>query len=260
MLQSRCWKEKACWLVRIFIESFNVYKKFWRLNFQESYHFEDCLHFSIFKTFETSKHSIAINIEWIECIISSSTIDSSDLTMFTSKRWMIYQKKKLKVWMVLLKFVIDGRYCSLVYRLQRNSVFYLLDFTERSEYYYHDSISTRSEFQSDGWWKVPMLVGYIRKKRYYFMRRMCFLSTYSPTFCLCTTTLHYYYMLWQNKNEHSSSNLLHVCCFGFHPQQNQKRTSHILFSTISRNCYELMIRDRREIYSHGLWGGAFEIV
>ena len=60
MLQSRCWKEKACWLVRIFIESFDVYKKFWRLNFQESYHFEDCLHFSIFKTFETSKHSIAI--------------------------------------------------------------------------------------------------------------------------------------------------------------------------------------------------------
>ena len=71
---------------------------------------------------------------------------------------------------------------------------------------------------------------------------------------------HYFALFWQNKNENSSSNLLHVCCFGFHPQQNQKRTSHILFSTISRNCYELMIRDRREIYSHGLWGGAFENV
>ena len=33
--------------------------------------------------------------------------------------------------MVLLKFVIVGRYCSLVYRLQRNSVFYLLDFTRQ---------------------------------------------------------------------------------------------------------------------------------
>ena len=29
---------------------------------------------------------------------------------------------------------------------------------------------------------------------------------------------HYFALFWQNKNENSSSNLLHVCCFGFHPQ------------------------------------------
>ena len=96
-----------------------------------------------------------------------------DHVCFYGIRRIIYQKKQLKVWMGIFKFFIEGRYCCLA---DFSGICIQPTWLYRENYNETvDSISSRSEFRSDWRWKAPMLVGFIRRKRHYFVKNDVFI-------------------------------------------------------------------------------------
>ena len=184
------------------------------LNFEESYHF-----WILSTFFDFQNIWIAINIEWIECLLpwhTSNNLSEQEVKGLNGDIQISYRRK------ILSPADFTG-ICILPTWLYREKWLRW----ESWQYFFAIGVS------GWWWWKAPMLV--IWRKIYYFAKKMCSLFIYSPivqtkktlAFCLCATMI----ILCQIKNEHSWSKPIVVRCFGLHPQQNQNRTTYILCDT-----------------------------